>query len=104
MFEPRPDGQTRKVPFEQVDRRAACTYSSGAIRCSAQETLPQAPNSVLLVGRQLVSDRRSAPPKHPVAGHKDLPLGHSDRAALLVGLSIDDVAFRVEMVGEQGMD
>ena len=38
------------------------------------------------------------------SGHEVLPLGHGGRAAITVGLSINEMAFQIEMVGNRGMD
>ena len=49
---------------------------------------------------------RLAEPPLPrqTSGHKHLPLGQCGRAAGLVGLAVDQVAFEVEVVVDVGMD
>ena len=46
---------------------------------------------------------RLGPKRHPSAGER-LPLGQGGRAADPVGLTIDEMALRVEMVVDTGMD
>lgn len=47
---------------------------------------------------ELVSAKRNDLQVHVDSGHKGLPLGKGSRAARFVGLSIDEVAFGIEMV------
>ena len=53
---------------------------------------------------ELVSAERNDLQVHVNSGHKGLPLGKGSRAARFEGLSIDEVAFGVEMVMQGGMD
>ena len=60
--------------------------------------------AVLSVGCELVSTGRSAILKLSSSDHKQLPLGQGGRAAKFEGLTIDQVAFGIEMVVQGGMD
>ena len=52
-------------------------------------------NMVLSVGCGIVSAGHHDPRKMRGLGHERLPLGQGGRAALLVGLAVDEVAFLV---------
>jgi len=54
--------------------------------------------TVVSVQSQLVSDWHSSPQPCPGSGHEVLPLSQGGRAAGLVGLSVDQVAFGIEVV------
>jgi hypothetical protein len=54
---------------------------------------PPAPETVVSVGWQLVSVWRGCGFGCPGSGHKRLPLGQGGRAAGLVSLAVDEVAF-----------
>ena len=56
------------------------------------------------VQSQLVSDRRSRPQPSVSSGHEGLPLGHGGQAVGLVGLSVDQVAFEIEVIVDVGVD
>ena len=43
------------------------------------------------------------PERFQASGHEVLPLGQCGRAALLVGLPVDEVAFGIEMTVEGGV-
>ena len=49
-------------------------------------------------GGKLVSTGHSCRQNHETSGHKRLPLGQGSRAAKLVGLAVDEVAFGIEVV------
>ncbi len=53
---------------------------------------------------ELVSDRRSAPLPCRCSGHDTAPLGQCNRAADLVGLSVDEVTFLAEVVVNLSVD
>jgi hypothetical protein len=59
---------------------------------------------VLSVGCELVSTWRSPAFKRMASDGKVLPLSKSGRAAFLVCLTIDEVALRIEMVVQAGVD
>ena len=61
-------------------------------------------NMVLSVGCGTGSAGHPDPRKMRGLGHERLPLGQGGRAALLVGLAVDEVAFLVEVVGYGSMD
>ena len=56
------------------------------------------------VGCELVSTGHSYRHYNQTSGHERLPLGQGGRAAELVSLAIDEVAFRVEVVVQAGVN
>lgn len=58
---------------------------------------------VLSVLSQLVSDLRSRVFMTRRSGHEVLPLGQCGRAAVLVCLSVDEMALQIEVVMDVGM-
>jgi len=60
--------------------------------------------AVLSVGRQLVSDRRASTRKVDLSGDKRLPLRQCGGAASLVSFPVNEMAFRIEMVVEAGVN
>lgn len=62
------------------------------------------PGEALSVGWELVSAWRNWPCDSQSSGHEALPLGQGGRAAITVGLAINEMALRVEMVVQAGVD
>ena len=89
-------GRTNPSP-----RQHCATVASGK---QVERALAGIAAPVLSVQLQLVSDWRTRPQITLISGHKRLPLDQRGRAAKLVGLSIDEVAFLVEVIMKRGVD
>ena len=78
--------------------------SSGIGEALAKAFSHSGASVVLSVQSQLVSVWRNCPLPSVRSDHKALPLGQCGRAAGLVSLSVDQVAFEVEVVVDVGVD
>ena len=84
-------GRISGLPFLMTSRFPPRSGSETATWCCQSNRNSSPIDAALALPRQ-------------ASGHEGLPLGQGGRAAGLVGLSVDEVAFEVEVVVDVGMD